>query len=331
MAGGEIVEHLTILVSPEGRWVLPGTSEFFAALGDPDPDYDAVSFAVRNLGFIKFEVIRQSVVEIELHPRNVELPALLALQQQLLSSDLRLFRIRYFDESWRSEILSSVEATISRLSELCRPHFLPLAHDRFLVEPQDFGMLFEEEDNKLRIMAQKWRVSFGHFDPGIITLAMHNELLQRLAIIGVKPRQQDPVWRFLGYDHRWIGGGNFLQTGLGEKVADIPDKEYGEWASTFYRSVAESGRPRYDLITPSIQYQDEAGKPWRPVRYERLLLPWKTPSEEVFVTMCSKLVGSIGTNSVAAPSVAAPSVAAPSVTSPSITSWDDDPSDRSAA
>src|SRR4051795_1915393 len=109
-AGGEIVEHLTILVSPEGQWVLPGTSDFFAALGDPDPDYDAVSFAVRNLGFIKFEVIRQSVVEIELHPRNVELPALLAVQQQLLSSDLRLFRIRYFDESWRSEILSSVEA-----------------------------------------------------------------------------------------------------------------------------------------------------------------------------------------------------------------------------
>ena len=56
----------------------------FAALGDPDPDYDAVSFAVRNLGFIKFEVIRQSVVEIELHPRNIELPALLAVQQQLL-------------------------------------------------------------------------------------------------------------------------------------------------------------------------------------------------------------------------------------------------------
>ena len=88
------MEHLTILVSPEGQWVLPGTSDFFAALGDPDPDYDAVAFAVRNLGFIKFEVIRQSIVEIELHPRNVELPALLAVQQQLLSSDLHLFRIK---------------------------------------------------------------------------------------------------------------------------------------------------------------------------------------------------------------------------------------------
>ncbi len=303
------MEHLTILVSPEGRWVLPGTADFFAALGDPDPDYDAVSFAVRNLGFIKYEVIRQSIVEIELHPRTVELPALLAVQQQLLSSDVRLFRIKYFETSWNSEILPSIEVTISRLSELCAPHVTPVSHDRFLVEPQDFGSLFEDERNKLRVMAQKWRVSFGHFDPNIITLAMNNELLPRLAIIGLKPRQQDPIWRFLGYDHRWIGGGNYLQAGLGEKVSNIPDKDYGEWASAFYRSVAESGRPRYDLITTSIQYQDQAGKPWHPIRYERLLLPWKTPSDEVFVTMCSKLVGAAA--------------------SPPVRVWDDDSSDNS--
>ena len=171
------MEHLTILVSPEGRWVLPGTSEFFAALGDPDPDYDAVSFAVRNLGFIKFEVIRQSVVEIELHPRNVELPALLALQQQLLSSDLRLFRIKYFDDELAFRNLRPRSRRRSRGCPSCAGRIsCPSMHDRFLVEPQDFGMLFEDEDNNLRIMAQKWRVSFGHFDPGIITLAMRNEL-----------------------------------------------------------------------------------------------------------------------------------------------------------
>lgn len=284
------MEHLTILVSPEGRWVLPGTPEFFAALGDPDPDYDSVCFAVRNLGFVKFEVIRQSIVEIELHPRNIELPALLALQQQLLSSDVRLFRVKYFDDGWHSEIFSSVEATISRLSELCRPHFMPLAHERFLVEPQDFGMLFEDEDNKLRIMAQKWRVSFGHFDPGIITLAMNNELLPRLAIVGVKPRLKDPVWRFVGHGHGWMGE-EYVHKVVGEKVEDIPDKDYGEWASGFYRSVAESGRPRYDLISTSVQYRNAPGKPWLPVRYERLLLPWKTPSDEVFVTLCSRTDG----------------------------------------
>ena len=54
------MQHLNMLATSEGRWVLPGTPEFFAALGDSDPDYDSVSFAVKNLGFVKLEVREQS-------------------------------------------------------------------------------------------------------------------------------------------------------------------------------------------------------------------------------------------------------------------------------
>ncbi len=169
-AGGEIVEHLTILVSPEGQWVLPGTSDFFAALGDPDPDYDAVSFAVRNLGFIKFEVIRQSIVEIELHPRNAELPALLAVQQQLLSSDQRLFRIKYFDEE-----LAFRNFVLGRGHDLAPVRAVPAALHAFGARPvprraAGFRTAVRgRATTTLRVIAQKWRVSFGHFDPNIIT------------------------------------------------------------------------------------------------------------------------------------------------------------------
>lgn len=285
------MQQLTLLATPDGQWVLPDSPDFYAALGDPNPDYDAIAFAVKNLGFIKFQVVQRSLVEIELHPRNVELTALLAVQQQLLSSDIRLFRIKYFDTHWKSEIASSVEHVIARLGELCAPQSTPAAHDRFLVEPQDLSLLFDDDDNLMRPLAQKWRVSFGKFDGSIVALAMRSQLLSRLAIVGVKPRQPEPVWRFIGDGHRWLGGGQFLQNGLGEKVSAIPDRDYGQWASGYYRSVAESGRPRFDLITTSIQYNNEDDRPWRQIRYERLLLPWKTPSDEVFVTMCSRLVG----------------------------------------
>ena len=102
------MKRLTMLVTSDGQWVLEDSFEFLTALGDPNPDYDAASFAVKNLGFIKFQVLDGSVVEIELHPRNVPLPALLAVQQQLLSSQVRLFRIKYFDTAWRSEIHARV-------------------------------------------------------------------------------------------------------------------------------------------------------------------------------------------------------------------------------
>ena len=242
-----------------------GTSDVFAAFGHPDPDYDGVCFAVRNLGFIKFEVIRQSIVEIELHPRNVELPALLAVQQQLLSSDLRLFPYQVFrHEPGIPKSLPRPSSTISRLSELCRPHFMPPTHDVSLLSRKISACCFQDEPNIPRVMAQKWRVSFGHFDPNIIPLAMRNDLPPRLAIVGVKPRQQDPVWRFIGQGHRWLGGRVPPHDCSATRSRIFPTRitANGPAASTGGRR--RLGRPRYDLVSTSVQYLGAPSKPWLP-------------------------------------------------------------------
>jgi hypothetical protein len=286
---GDIVERSTRLVTSDGQWVLGGSARFLAALGDPDPDYDAIGFAVKNLGFIKFETLVDSIVEIELHPRNVALPALLAAQQELLLSQVRLFRIKYFDTSWRSEITASRDQAIARLSELCAPSFeLPPA-DRFLVEPGDYTKLFDDNRAPLRPLLQKWRMSFGHFDPTVISLAVEHGLLSRMIIFGLKPREFEPVFRFVGDRHGWLGANSQI-TAIGVKVTDQPDKDYGGWVSQFYKSVASSGQPRYDIVKAAIQ-TPSGPDPAYITRYERLLLPWRTPSDEVFVTMWSKKLG----------------------------------------
>ena len=284
-----LVKPLTMLVTPDGKWVFPNSAEFFAALGDPDPDYDAIAFAVKNLGFVKFQVLEQSITEIDLHPHTVELPALLAVQQQILTSPTRLFLIKYFDSDWRSEISSTVEHTIERLSELCAPVCTPPTNDKFVVvEVKDFSDLFDDEYSQLRPLGQKWRASFGHFDPSVISLALRQELLSRMVIVGVKPREQEPRWRFIGDGHKWMG--DYQIEGIGQPVATMPDQEYGGWVAEFYKSVAASGQPRLDVTTALLRYEDDPGRPRRPICYERLMLPWKTPSDEIFVTLCSRLV-----------------------------------------
>src|SRR5206468_9511303 len=120
---------------------------------------------------------------------NVGLPALLAVQQQLLRAEVRLFRIKYLEDDWQSEISASVEHTIDRLSELCAPRVTSLSSERYNSEPQDLSSVFEDEDNAFRPLAQKWRISFGNFDTGIISLALRHQLLPRLAVIGVSPRE----------------------------------------------------------------------------------------------------------------------------------------------
>jgi hypothetical protein len=286
------VQPMTLLVTPDGQWVLPQSPEFFEALGDPSPDYDAIAFAIKNLGFIKFQMLEHQLIEVELHPRNIELPALLSVQQEIMKSAARLFRIRFLEAEWRSEISSSGEQVVTRLSELCSPIFTPPQTDRFVLEPRDLSSLYDDDNNALRPLAQKWRVSFGRFDPNVISLAVTHRLLPRLMIAGIKPDRREPIWRFIGNEHHWIGSTYQVQ-GVGEKVENMPDKDYGAWATEYYKSVASSGQPRYDMISGTIQFEDESGRPRRWYRYERLMLPWTTPTGEVFVTMCSRPVGTV--------------------------------------
>ena len=266
--------------------MVENSAEFLAALGDQNPDYDSTLFAVKNLGFIKFQIVDNSVTEIELHPRNVALPTLLAVQQQLLSSQVKLFRIKYFETSWKSEIMVSSELTVSRLSELCSPAFAPPYSNRFIAEPREYTTLFSKPEHPLGLMAQKWRMSFGSFDPTVISFAIKHQLLSRMMVVGVKPRRENPVFRFIGDGFNWLET-DYQFYGIGESIESQPDKEYGIWVAEFYKSVARTGQPRYDIIRAAIQ-----ARPSQPglfmTRYERLLLPWRTPSEEVFVTLSSK-------------------------------------------
>jgi hypothetical protein len=278
------VNRLTMLVTADGEWMLEDSAEFRAALGDPEPDYDATAFAVKNLGFIKFQMLDNAIVEIELHPQNIGLPALLAVQQQLLTSTVKLFRIKYLDVAWTSEILCSAEVAVARLSELCSPKFAPITKDKFLVEPQDYSKLYDSEDGPLQLLAQKWRMSFGHFDPSVISFAIKLQLLSRMFIAGIRPSGGEPIFRFIGDGHaNWLDADYHVRA-IGQKMRDQPDKDYGAWVSEFYKSVASTGQPRYDYVTAAIERQPGPFV----TRYERLLLPWKTPSDEILVTLSSR-------------------------------------------
>jgi hypothetical protein len=121
----------SLFVTPDGGWVRERSREFFVALGDSDPDYNASLFAVKNLGFIVIRVSPESLVEIKLHPRNVTAAALASIQHLLPSVQSDLFRISYFKEDWVSEAVPSAAQTICRLSEICALEGVGVTLDEF--------------------------------------------------------------------------------------------------------------------------------------------------------------------------------------------------------
>jgi hypothetical protein len=281
------LQQLTMLVTADGKWVLPDSDAFLAALGDPDPDYDAVGFAVRNLGFVKFQVLGRMVTEIELHPRTVERPALMALEQLLGEVGTNLFRIRYLEDEWHSEISPSADHTVARLRELCAPVFEAPPAEKFSAVIKDYNGLTREGSAILRLLAQKWRIAFGRFDSGLISFAIDHRILPRMMIAEIKSPTADPVLRFIG-DGLTALGKTYPFEGIGSRIQNVPDKDYGAWVAEFYKAVAISDHPRYDVVTACIQ--SPRGEPGSPIRYERLLLPWKTRSGEVLVSLVSNRV-----------------------------------------
>ena len=292
------MEQLTVLVTSEGGWVLPGSDDFLAALGDPNPDYDAVGFAVRNLGFIKYQILDRLVTEIELHPRNVALPALLAVEHQLKEPPTKLFRIKHFDTEWHSEISASAEHTVARLRELCAPPPAePSPNERFRVEALDPNALIRDPDNPLRLLTQKWRASFGQFDSSVISFAIQHGLLARLMIAGMSPHDSDPVFRFIGAGFPWLDT-EYQERAIGEKLESLPDKNYGAWLSNFYKSVGQSGEPRFEKVAAQMKLGRSQSLTYE-TRYERLLLPWRASTGETFITLSARKLDAATTPSAA--------------------------------
>jgi hypothetical protein len=121
-----------IFVTPDGAWLREGSDEFFVVLGDPDPDYDAPLFAIKNLGFIFVQVVAAPLVDITLHPRNVAPAALRSLQQWLQSFQFSSFKLNYMKDRWISEILTTPAQVICRLFEISA---LEMIEDASYFEP----------------------------------------------------------------------------------------------------------------------------------------------------------------------------------------------------
>ncbi len=113
------MQKFALLIGPDGRWFHENSPEFLVYLGDCRPDYNTTLFAVRNLGFVEFVRYNSTLVEITVHPRNVEESTLRTVQDLVLLSQAAIFRIRHFESSWKSEIASSAREAAVRMFQLC--------------------------------------------------------------------------------------------------------------------------------------------------------------------------------------------------------------------
>ena len=279
------MKRAALLVTSDGQRVLPETDAFFIRLGRLVPGSDPIGFAVRELGFIKFHPGDRAVTVIELNPKCADRRALLRAERQIRDCGASAFLIRTIGAHREADPPLSAAEAADRLRELRPPQKKSAAAGRFTAQPVDYASLLRQPDNPFGRLGRKWCGSFGAFDSSVMTFAGDNRLLSRLMVFAVKPRSEAIVFRYIGEGHNWLTR-HYRTDPIGDTLDNQPDKEYAAWVSQFHRAVARSGEPCCDIVTATLCFGAE---PAYDIRYERLLLPWKSESDETLVTLVSRV------------------------------------------
>ena len=280
------MQLLTMLATADGRWIGADSAELLEAIGDRNPDFDPVGFAVRNLGFIQFDSYGDSFAQITLFPKRVAAAALAAVQDRILSGPPCVFRIDQLDaeaKQWHQELAMNPNEAIGRLNLLCGALVAAASQGPYEASPRDLDTILADETHPAHPLLRKWRSSFHQFDETVLPFMARHGLTEQGMIIAVDLKHPEPTFRFIGHGYGLYG--DFFLRGIGEKVKNQPDGDYGAWVSAFYADVARSWQPRLDHCTAELK---QAARPR--IHYERLILPWSTGSGEVFLTLSTRFL-----------------------------------------
>lgn len=229
-------------------------------------------YAVTNLGFIATNAYGGSC-QIRLRPSFVAPDALRSLLHWLSSGRIDRIVLSWLDKDWHHELLRSRETAVARVSELVEAASRTQPND-FLAHEINAGQL--PENTALGILLRYWdRLSEPEGHASLMNL-LNKALGNRYVRV-----QKDHATAKMVF--REFGGGLFnhyeawRSHGVGVPLEDLPDHNYGRWASQAYYQVLTDGSPRIHDVDAIVRWP-HVGR--TRMRYRRVIVPISGSAEE---------------------------------------------------
>lgn len=279
---------MTLYISPEGDFLIPGTPAFFDRIGYRNPDFDAGDYSVRNLGFVGVTRNAEGALKLRFRPDVLTGKAVDGAFRYLVKHPGSSITLEYLADSWMVETWPNDSAVLHRIVVLCSqpPQQGRKASAPFSTQALRLDEASEDHGNPLKPLFQKWRVSLSTFDDTTLPFLMKFGCASKLIIMAAANREDPLRFQFIGeglefYDKK------ALYEFIGRPITCQPDKKYASWIAEQYNALIASNEPRLDLVEALIA---QPSGTVRRSRYERLLLPWSSPTGQVIVTCASVLI-----------------------------------------
>lgn len=188
--------------------------------------------------------------------------------------------IQYPGERPESELLTTQQDIVARLDEIRgeAPGEPPRA--AFFLERMSLARLNEPRRLAMRAASRAWTKARGRMSVAELNREA-GRIDSRRMLVRVRGVERletnavsDVIRAYLPCERMSM---------LGRELEEQPDSIYGEWLAVAYRELAEDGAPEPGLQLVEAVVKAPGGKSVR-TRYERLLLPWKSPGGDRWIT-----------------------------------------------
>ncbi len=222
-------------------------------------------YAVTNLGFIATNAYGGSC-QIRLRPSFVAPEAMRSLLHWLSSGRIDRIVLSWLDKDWHHELLRSRDTAIARVSELIEAARRTQPND-FLAHEVKAAQL--PESTALGILLRYWeRLSEPEGHASLMNL-LNKALGNRYVLVQKDPQSAKMVFREFGgglFNHYEAWRAN----GVGLPLEDLPDHNYGLWASEAYNTALAEGSPRIHDVDAIVRWP-HVGR--TRMRYRRVIVP----------------------------------------------------------
>jgi hypothetical protein len=239
-------------------------------LKDIDPahaDFDAVDFAVRNLGYVLI-VDRPDFVRVRLRPLLTSSRAVAALYFYLAERSPPRAAIAWFDDAWHDEVCGNAKALIARLTSLLHGSTRVPVPEPHIATRRSLDTVLNPDGHPFAPLLRAWLK--GSRDE-LQAVAREYGLWDRANIAERDPDRGDFFFRHVGkaiqvYSPEWG------TRAVGRRLSEQPDSAYGRWIEAGCAAADDSRMARCELVHASVAWRGGEVRRWR---YERLMLPFE--------------------------------------------------------